>query len=929
MSADTHIAYPTGVMETDKTLSPQVAKDVEAFLFMMSLIKKMPDDLIMRLPPTHDSQLPGLETEMYSRLCKIAPALRLSTSAMATCIHQIMAPPRTAPIPKCDKITVTSSTGETKTGYIRSISRLLLRHNIPKDVDDGLRIQCDICEHIFGKRGNFQEHNCKDPPEPDRVCPVCKNPNVKLATFRNYQRHLQECEGEGTASSRKKEAAKARKDALDSALAISEQDYTPQECPICKNDTVIHTWDAFKQHTEKCLAARALKFTPNKDVSVAEPDYKYSCHACPRTFRTAYNLEQHHIGDKCPGKRKSDPAYELPPGIKDTDEDCPQCGKPMQNGRNIARHLKSGQCPIDRAKKMACSKCHKAFRTTSHKENHEKKCNASSSMPKPAPIRATVRATRHQCNTCGYSFVSAEHLATHRNKIHARKNEYQCPRPDCNKQYFTTQKMKEHLLACNFPRYCPYCWLPYTNRKCYEDHSICCDYFSTCLCCLKHLKKREGLKQHIGMKHQSDDIPCDVCGLLFPTSFDLENHSDHFHATLKDTPSSAGISQSPHPEQQTKNTAHHTDHSTKEKKSLVLPDNNREKVPLHSASVAAQLSASSLAVAPSARTRKQQLNLKVPPHHLSQTMENKSENTKKRVSPSSTAAAAHPSGLSLHTATSAHTPKQRLRHMPLPPPPLFTSSDYWSNIIKKMTDCGDDYQKLKAYVETLSLPPVKLNVKATMSLQDAVDTIAVSLCPSDAPKDYVPVVTDIDGNCCPRAIAHGLLHHENHYWEVRARVTVHGIIHESLYLNGHALDVGRPTNKERQLPDFYADMSKYAPPRKHYETIDANFIRKTFRSELVHGCHDAAWWGMWHLHIAANVFRTPIRVVHPAEHWRIRNDLYNRTIYPSVHHDTSNILHLMFTSTVTEKFKYDDDIKQTRLKNINHFVVLLLPHSIK
>ena len=64
----------------------------------------------------------------------------------------------------------------------------------------------------------------------------------------------------------------------------------------------------------------------------------------------------------------------------------------------------------------------------------------------------------------------------------------------------------------------------------------------------------------------------------------------------------------------------------------------------------------------------------------------------------------------------------------------------------------------------------------------SVDKVAQHDYPHYGLKNKIPVTTNTNGNCLPRALSTAMYGNDFKYIEVRARIVIHGVLHKEEYL---------------------------------------------------------------------------------------------------------------------------------------------------
>ena len=219
------------------------------------------------------------------------------------------------------------------------------------------------------------------------------------------------------------------------------------------------------------------------------------------------------------------------------------------------------------------------------------------------------------------------------------------------------------------------------------------------------------------------------------------------------------------------------------------------------------------------------------------------------------------------------------------------TNSYFQNILNVMAK-KKPHKSLKQYVNNLSLPPCALGKeKYITSEKHSVDKVALALYPSDVPNQHtkrLPVLCCADGNCLSHC---GEIFSASSHVEIRVRIIVESVLHESKYLDPSFLSVGIPENKTNLVTAYtmYSDFYKPGTLRP----ITENTSQYYFRKETLAITHDAAFMGIWQMFALASVLQTLICSIYPVKgNPNVRNDFHRIIMRKSDH-----TVHILWTST--------------------------------
>lgn len=207
----------------------------------------------------------------------------------------------------------------------------------------------------------------------------------------------------------------------------------------------------------------------------------------------------------------------------------------------------------------------------------------------------------------------------------------------------------------------------------------------------------------------------------------------------------------------------------------------------------------------------------------------------------------------------------------------------WISILKRMKTITT-YDVLQRYVEELDFPDITA-VRGNVHLPGYDrDCLALKLLPDDSPYErdsLFPVYTKGDGNCLLYSMSRVVYGNESHGNEMRVRIVCEGIRNSDLYLDDNYLAraYNFPYHDSQSLVEMYCTYGHHY--RQGMDLNDVNVVKELYRQEMLSVRRDFIECGIWQLHQAANVLRTPVYTMFPHIALRQLRADFNRLILPA------------------------------------------------
>nr|XP_022298158.1 vertnin-like [Crassostrea virginica] len=202
---------------------------------------------------------------------------------------------------------------------------------------------------------------------------------------------------------------------------------------------------------------------------------------------------------------------------------------------------------------------------------------------------------------------------------------------------------------------------------------------------------------------------------------------------------------------------------------------------------------------------------------------------------------------------------------------------FFEELQKRLQKCVS-YEDLQ--VEVIQcLPQVqhfKVDVfcdQSIVELKGSIDSLALDLLPKDVKSGLYPMRIYGDGNCLPRC---GEACSNMSHTEVRVRIVIEGVSHESLYLDNSFLSKGLQKRKEN-LPSLFAQYSEEYDPSAQLTPLG---IKRIYEAEQLKIIHNSCYMGIWQIFSLASVLQHRVISVYPSYGGQIVRQDLNRQVQP-------------------------------------------------
>ena len=247
-----------------------------------------------------------------------------------------------------------------------------------------------------------------------------------------------------------------------------------------------------KRKCSKCIRfINPSEFEEHEKTCTGKPD-PIACPHCPKVFRFKALFEAHlkmHLAPKPPAAPK--PSSTKPQPSKPGPKKCHKCGR-----RFSVDELESHTNGCDGTPtNFVCPECKKEFHFMAKLKSHMK-------------IHLKHEDMEFACDICDYKTPFFGYLEKHMGNMHNKDREKTVPCPDCNKLFYTTDNMKNHV------RY-----------SCVTTNLQKCDV------CGKTVKSVDAMRRHKVSHEEAKNVACTVegCTLAFKTKREQTYHYKNVH----------------------------------------------------------------------------------------------------------------------------------------------------------------------------------------------------------------------------------------------------------------------------------------------------------------------------------------------------------------------------------------------------------------
>ena len=237
-----------------------------------------------------------------------------------------------------------------------------------------------------------------------------------------------------------------------------------------------------------------------------------------------------------------------------------------------------------------------------------------------------------------------------------------------------------------------------------------------------------------------------------------------------------------------------------------------------------------------------------------------------------------------------------------------TRNPHFWNIVSGHFAGMKSYHELEKFILTdhneivRRLPPLPLCWANRQQEHDQMDGMAMQDLPEDHPfSSAFPIRTRADGNCFANSLSRIVYGNEQHYVEMRVRLTIDAVVNKERYIDSVELQNGiisyipsdnfvdkylmysLPASVDLTSGGHEDDLAR----QQRYEHLTFNLSR------------NGQWCNIWQFHQAANVLQSKVRCIFPK--WReSERRMYNRVFVPlevNVTSHSAETVHIMFCRT--------------------------------
>lgn len=221
---------------------------------------------------------------------------------------------------------------------------------------------------------------------------------------------------------------------------------------------------------------------------------------------------------------------------------CFLCNENLPSLVKLCRHTTSHYT------KYTCESCGRSYLTTETLRHHIRTAHSSkhicrkcwkeftSAQERREHIKSSKRCWQFCCIHCGERFISWEQKYQHLVDLHGqKKTTYSCP--DCSKTYESRSHFYSHykIEHTNDSFVCSGCGMKFSTKRRLEDHRIVHtgqkDF--KCNVCSKSFSRKKSLVQHMWIHSDAKRFACFFCDKRFAQKFALKGHIKSNHPNMK------------------------------------------------------------------------------------------------------------------------------------------------------------------------------------------------------------------------------------------------------------------------------------------------------------------------------------------------------------------------------------------------------------